>query len=116
MKPICNRLDDAAGPRFRWVKPAASLKLFCARRADRRILGFPLGKTGGLIEAASGSVSSALVSTWFPLGKTGGLIEALYRSPFPYLAPCFRWVKPAASLKQPDRVDPLAQLHEVSAG
>ena len=37
----------------------------------------------------------------FPLGKTGGLIEAV-PVPAPYRAPgaCFRWVKPAASLKQ----------------
>ena len=38
----------------------------------------------------------------FPLGKTGGLIEAssLKYSSDPCLL-CFRWVKPAASLKQP---------------
>ena len=38
---------------------------------------FPLGKTGGLIEAI-GDVRSqrAVIPFRFPLGKTGGLIEA----------------------------------------
>ena len=41
----------------------------------------------------------------FPLGKTGGLIEALAPSVDPLLALAgFRWVKPAASLKQKDQV------------
>ena len=36
----------------------------------------------------------------FPLGKTGGLIEASRPSRFPLaVLPGFRWVKPAASLK-----------------
>ena len=39
-------------PRFRWVKPAASLKRTAtARSSDRQHQAFPLGKTGGLIEA-----------------------------------------------------------------
>ena len=61
---------------------------------------FPLGKTGGLIEAArlAGMVNGILAV--FPLGKTGGLIEARYGEPLPDLGPPgFRWVKPAASLK-----------------
>ena len=60
--------------RFRWVKPAASLKL--ARDIQQLLrLVFPLGKTGGLIEAwIPGSGAGALYE--FPLGKTGGLIEA----------------------------------------
>ena len=38
---------------------------------------FPLGKTGGLIEAQR-VVEGLLGGTWqFPLGKTGGLIEAM---------------------------------------
>ena len=38
----------------------------------------------------------------FPLGKTGGLIEAVENiNPVPDdLVRCFRWVKPAASLKR----------------
>ena len=40
--------------------------------ADR----FPLGKTGGLIEARRASCVP-LMPWSFPLGKTGGLIEAL---------------------------------------
>ena len=40
---------------------------------------FPLGKTGGLIEARQ--ILPGLVHTGgrFPLGKTGGLIEAVTR-------------------------------------
>ena len=61
---------------FRWVKPAASLK--------RRWPPAPR--------------PTAYRS--FPLGKTGGLIEALAGQPFALsLAMGFRWVKPAASLK-----------------
>ena len=37
----------------------------------------------------------------FPLGKTGGLIEAiLCQQAFPIYDHSFRWVKPAASLKR----------------
>ena len=37
---------------FRWVKPAASLKLEAAGyRVNQCLVWFPLGKTGGLIEA-----------------------------------------------------------------
>ena len=47
---------------------------------------FPLGKTGGLIEALR--VPTWALPTWapagvlFPLGKTGGLIEAQYGQPY----------------------------------
>ena len=37
---------------------------------------FPLGKTGGLIEARARSATTAMTTGRFPLGKTGGLIEA----------------------------------------
>ena len=37
---------------------------------------FPLGKTGGLIEASMGFPPPRRTGTPFPLGKTGGLIEA----------------------------------------
>ena len=62
---------------FRWVKPAASLK------------------PGWVVVVAVGMVPL------FPLGKTGGLIEApnAMNAPSSY-PPCFRWVKPAASLKR----------------
>ena len=63
---------------------------------------FPLGKTGGLIEAARPAM---MLWTWipsFPLGKTGGLIEAGIGSAGGVSGGCFRWVKPAASLKQDD--------------
>ena len=62
--------------RFRWVKPAASLK---RQRRDQRHVGkvqFPLGKTGGLIEARAWLTRAYRRDTKFPLGKTGGLIEA----------------------------------------
>ena len=53
----------------------------------------------------------------FPLGKTGGLIEARSIRRL-WLMSCrgFRWVKPAASLKQPERFAGLAGGIEVSAG
>ena len=46
----------------------------------------------------------------FPLGKTGGLIEArlMYVRIIPL--PCFRWVKPAASLKQNNSPVPMGVL------
>ena len=66
-------------PRFRWVKPAASLKRVRANRGTVAVRqGFPLGKTGGLIEARNGSAVLPCRHAWFPLGKTGGLIEAYY--------------------------------------
>ena len=37
---------------------------------------FPLGKTGGLIEALVITLQDADSQPEFPLGKTGGLIEA----------------------------------------
>ena len=37
---------------------------------------FPLGKTGGLIEATAFLRSAGTEYESFPLGKTGGLIEA----------------------------------------
>ena len=62
---------------FRWVKPAASLKhLVFELIGDARQTGFPLGKTGGLIEAVQRLVIVARGHRVFPLGKTGGLIEA----------------------------------------
>ena len=65
------------------------------------LLKFPLGKTGGLIEAPLPGHAPGCRRQSFPLGKTGGLIEAWTRrcsgtSP----ATSFRWVKPAASLKR----------------
>ena len=71
---------------FRWVKPAASLKRRIAdwrRTATRK--GFPLGKTGGLIEAPLHSSQWWMVPQWFPLGKTGGLIEAAIYGPVLYV-------------------------------
>ena len=53
----------------------------------------------------------------FPLGKTGGLIEAR-GNPHPSGRPlgrCFRWVKPAASLK-PVHDASVDAVDEVSAG
>ena len=62
---------------FRWVKPAASLKLDQAQQLD--FLGVRVG---------------------FPLGKTGGLIEAvIFLNKSINTNQSFRWVKPAASLK-----------------
>ena len=62
---------------FRWVKPAASLKPpSCSRACARRSVMFPLGKTGGLIEALT------------PVERRAARPRG------------FRWVKPAASLKQ----------------
>ena len=64
---------------------------------------FPLGKTGGLIEAAAHLIlpSGEVHRAKFPLGKTGGLIEASSPRGTPLASPiCFRWVKPAASLKR----------------
>ena len=40
---------------FRWVKPAASLKHRNMSRFGASIGAFPLGKTGGLIEASAGT-------------------------------------------------------------
>ena len=62
---------------------------------------FPLGKTGGLIEAVDTRRDPPCRSRRFPLGKTGGLIEAVparASEAAPWRG--FRWVKPAASLKQ----------------
>ena len=42
---------------------------------------FPLGKTGGLIEAQRGRGFVVVDLPVFPLGKTGGLIEAEDRRP-----------------------------------
>ena len=70
-------------------------------RQHRTAYEFPLGKTGGLIEAPRHSGSAAVRYSLFPLGKTGGLIEALtapVRAGVPLRS--FRWVKPAASLKR----------------
>ena len=61
---------------FRWVKPAASLKQTFARLVFPCLRGFPLGKTGGLIEARAWLTRAYRRDTKFPLGKTGGLIEA----------------------------------------
>ena len=49
------------------------------QRRDQRHVGkvqFPLGKTGGLIEARAWLTRAYRRDTKFPLGKTGGLIEA----------------------------------------
>ena len=84
---------------FRWVKPAASLKpsSFGFRRLSSG-WWFPLGKTGGLIEASGSQVMPP--GRKFPLGKTGGLIEAALTSVGAKAwRASFRWVKPAASLK-----------------
>ena len=77
---------------FRWVKPAASLK-----QADLRADGAGVRR--------------------FPLGKTGGLIEAHHRSSTSQpIARRFRWVKPAASLK-PELPSALNRwMADVSAG
>ena len=63
---------------FRWVKPAAS-EATGSLALPSPMQGFPLGKTGGLIEAYVCPVSrepSFAPLRPFPLGKTGGLIEA----------------------------------------
>ena len=53
----------------------------------------------------------------FPLGKTGGLIEAPIAMRGPAgRAYCFRWVKPAASLKLEAGCWPVPAGHVVSAG
>ena len=78
------------GTCFRWVKPAASLKpVVLLALAAGAVSVFPLGKTGGLIEAMSalGVVTSGYR---FPLGKTGGLIEAvLFSSTSTHSKPVF---------------------------
>ena len=43
--------EELLAVRFRWVKPAASLKRQRPRRPCWLAVSFPLGKTGGLIEA-----------------------------------------------------------------
>ena len=48
---------------------------------------FPLGKTGGLIEANCSRLLVIPIME-FPLGKTGGLIEAMKRS---RLSGCSSW-------------------------
>ena len=63
-----------------------------------------MGKTGGLIEAFRQSCGALRPCRRFPLGKTGGLIEARrIRRRSQSARPCFRWVKPAASLKRQRR-------------
>ena len=67
--------------------------------ASTRLPAFPLGKTGGLIEALTGrNLSHGQLG--FPLGKTGGLIEASCVTSQRTPTRSFRWVKPAASLKR----------------
>ena len=62
---------------------------------------FPLGKTGGLIEAMPYPSRLSISRRVFPLGKTGGLIEALSTAHSSHsIMGSFRWVKPAASLKR----------------
>ena len=102
---------------FRWVKPAASLKLGCRLVGRNVLLGFPLGKTGGLIEARVVRVGLVARVNAFPLGKTGGLIEAMSCSGSTHSAPpSFRWVKPAASLKPATTSAPSPSNTTVSAG
>ena len=82
LKPVISGGPAAAASGFRWVKPAASLK-----RRDR------------LVPPYTSSSAHA-----FPLGKTGGLIEArriVTVQPSGIAVGRFRWVKPAASLKPP---------------
>ena len=125
---------------FRWVKPAASLKRLL-RAAGAPQHAFPLGKTGGLIEAQRSTLASYTNPSQFPLGKTGGLIEARVifvqhrkHIKFPLgktgglieagttdelrrrRASGFRWVKPAASLKQIEDVMVRHDGMVVSAG
>ena len=52
----------------------------------------------------------------FPLGKTGGLIEAAGPLRQRLSADCFRWVKPAASLKQIVDRPLIVHVRGVSAG
>ena len=93
--------DAVPNASFRWVKPAASLKPPAPPPAAARRCVFPLGKTGGLIEATARRAAHRESQPWFPLGKTGGLIEARCRTlTTTSKCRCFRWVKPAASLKQ----------------
>ena len=75
---LAEDIDTSAVPvGFRWVKPAASLKPSgSGRSAVPRFRQFPLGKTGGLIEAQR-PPAGASRQREFPLGKTGGLIEAI---------------------------------------
>ena len=102
------------------MKPAV-----CWNRECKPEVGFPLGKTGGLIEAprrafrrSAGTGSFRWVKPaaslkhdlslrqvalfhQFPLGKTGGLIEAFVVQTYNEVSlASFRWVKPAASLKR----------------
>ena len=68
----------------------------------QRARKFPLGKTGGLIEALRFPLYRSFYFHWFPLGKTGGLIEARCGGcDTRAIRRGFRWVKPAASLKHP---------------
>ena len=77
---------------------------------------FPLGKTGGLIEASFMSSSKENISC-FRWVKTGGLIEAGRGNRlWSLLCCCFRWVKPAASLKRAPAARPPAREAPVSAG
>ena len=46
---------------------------------------FPLGKTGGLIEAIRNLGNHGSAFATFPLGKTGGLIEAVKKKEFYFL-------------------------------
>ena len=64
-------------------------------------LKFPLGKTGGLIEAVLPGAARNGTPASFPLGKTGGLIEATSSPAATSVGVSgFRSVKPAASLKR----------------
>ena len=48
-------------PCFRWVKPAASLKRHAVDQGRQPDVWFPLGKTGGLIEAGIAAADSRQV-------------------------------------------------------
>ena len=80
------------------------------------LLEFPLGKTGGLIEADGShhrAIDDALSFRW--VKPAASLKRHAFARASSINAWCFRWVKPAASLKH--RGDRLAHLiRGVSAG
>ena len=92
LKPVPARVGEGVKHRFRWVKPAASLKRWPFPLPPPGRSEFPLGKTGGLIEAQPDQCDAR--------EGNGG----------------FRWVKPAASLKQLGRLRRRKERGLVSAG
>ena len=104
---------------FRWVKPAASLKPHsCIVMARSVCTRFRWVKPAASLKQIDLQVRRVGLPRPFPLGKTGGLIEASSTLELPpdQVAVVFRWVKPAASLKHVHFASILGIVGYVSAG